>query len=166
MIAAHRPPDAAACGGATPSAIARARRALAALLSRERPPMVARPSRIVGDASHAWTSVAACLVAHGGSALAAPSCDGKAPLPDACDDDGRDVARTGRTLAVHPPREKRPIRCVAGRRSYRDAARWLGACRAMVHALPPRFFVVAAPPSPAVAPAPLRRCRDGWSDSF
>ncbi|KZV06860.1 calmodulin binding protein [Dorcoceras hygrometricum] len=52
-----------------------------------------------------WTSAAARLVAHGGSALAAPSCDGETPLPDACDDGGRDVACAGRTLAVHPPRE-------------------------------------------------------------
>ncbi|KZV55428.1 titin [Dorcoceras hygrometricum] len=58
-----RPHDAAACGGATPSAIAHARRALAALSSRERPPMVARPPRILGDASHAWRSAAVRLVA-------------------------------------------------------------------------------------------------------
>ncbi|KZV18575.1 hypothetical protein F511_42446 [Dorcoceras hygrometricum] len=65
-----RPPDAAACGGATPSAIAHARRALAALSSRERPPMVARTWRILGDASHACASAAACLVAHGGCTAA------------------------------------------------------------------------------------------------
>ncbi|KZT75586.1 hypothetical protein F511_47389 [Dorcoceras hygrometricum] len=29
-----------------------------------------------------------------------------------------------------------------------------------------RVFVVAAPPSPAAAPASLRRCRDGWSVFF
>ncbi|KZV06913.1 eukaryotic translation initiation factor 3 subunit A-like [Dorcoceras hygrometricum] len=52
-----------------------------------------------------WTSAAVRLVAHGGSALAAPSCDGEAPLPDACDEGGRDIACAGRTLAVHPPRE-------------------------------------------------------------
>ncbi|KZV19198.1 DNA-directed RNA polymerase V subunit 1 [Dorcoceras hygrometricum] len=38
--------------------------ALAERLSRERRPKIARPSRIIGDASRAWTSAAARLVAH------------------------------------------------------------------------------------------------------
>ncbi|KZV28306.1 hypothetical protein F511_26903 [Dorcoceras hygrometricum] len=29
-----------------------------------------------------------------------------------------------------------------------------------------KIYVVAAPPSPAATPVPLRRCRDGWSDFF
>ncbi|KZV55778.1 hypothetical protein F511_12261 [Dorcoceras hygrometricum] len=40
----------------------------------------------------------------------------------------------------------------------RDVARGVVRCR--------RVFVVAAPPSPAAAPASLRRCRDGWSEFF
>ncbi|KZV21936.1 hypothetical protein F511_38946 [Dorcoceras hygrometricum] len=38
-------------------------------------------------------------------------------------------------------------------------------CCARRRALPPRILGVVAPP-PAVAPAMLRRCRDGWSDFF
>ncbi|KZV06936.1 hypothetical protein F511_45582 [Dorcoceras hygrometricum] len=67
---------------------------------------------------------------------------------------------TGRTLA-DDVRHLMGGRCGAGRRCARGVA-----LRAMVRAAAAAFFVVAAPPSPAAALAPLRRCRDGWSDFF
>ncbi|KZV13696.1 hypothetical protein F511_45140 [Dorcoceras hygrometricum] len=52
------------------------------------------------------------------------------------------------------------------------AARWLRAMRSgrvtlrAASCAAAAIFVVVAPPSPAAAPASLRRCRDGWSDFF
>ncbi|KZV30157.1 hypothetical protein F511_16044 [Dorcoceras hygrometricum] len=92
-----------------------------------------------------------------------------------------------RTRCANPPGPSllvaRPVaplvRWMAARRllemsrdRWLDEARWLRTMRAgratlrAASCTAAAIFVVAAPPSPAAAPACLRRCRDGWSEFF
>ncbi|KZT75698.1 hypothetical protein F511_47279 [Dorcoceras hygrometricum] len=119
--------------------------------------MVARPSRTLGDASHAWTSAAVRLVACTGRSKSSTSRESsryaaqlrwpavatlvedlRTTLPPGCADGGavalRTMALDAQWLRAH---------CCAAAREFRgDAA---GRRRS------------------GDAPASFRRCRDGWS---
>ncbi|KZT75675.1 hypothetical protein F511_47302 [Dorcoceras hygrometricum] len=91
------------------------------------------------------------------------------------------VRRSWRAMILAAARSSRLVANVARRwlaappETLHDAGRTLSSADAPLRRAASRdgartaaasFFVVAAPPSPAAAPAPLRRCRDGWSEFF
>ncbi|KZV26568.1 hypothetical protein F511_34439 [Dorcoceras hygrometricum] len=163
-IAAHRQPDAAARCGATNSAIARAGRALAAGLSRERRPELARLSRIVADASRAWSRLRSGGLAQTVARLVERRCAlaGRIVAPllarwlrDVTCDDERTSPAGGWTLA------DRCMPCEAHVGAY--MRRLVAAARA--HFAPRVISLVAAPPAGRRS-GEFPGCRDGWSEFF